>query len=490
MGSVDLSPPARIEFRSMKRNSVSLCLIARDEEATIGMAIKSVLALVDEVIMVDTGSRDNTRIIAEGYGAQVLDVPWSDDFSAARNAALDQATGRWILVLDADEFLEPVRPIEFQRLLHDPAAAGYRLRIVGQGAEQPGIMTSRVRLFRNAPEVRYRYPIHERLAPSLGEWAQRENLLILDTDLTVMHERSESDRRVHRRERNQRILRKALAGYPEEPYFPYRLACEGQTLLDGEALPVAGLGSALTHLRTAWAKARVLDSELKATLSWLPDLGARLTSGLLAISEVDEAQEVVDSVSEFYPDHPLILLQSVAVDCHRLETQSPRLGKTARTKTMARARRHLDRIMRAKGRAGGALVDKRVRELYPLRYLGQLALREGKVTEAVGLFEQALSLDPTYSCGWLGLAECSRFAGDTKRALKLYLRTVTENPGNHRAWLRGCDLMVQMGFHDNAASWWRKVMENFPEHPVVVAASQDGCCEDLPISRDLTPMMQ
>ena len=86
----------------MKRNTVSLCLIARDEEATIGMAIKSVLALVDEVIVVDTGSRDNTRIIAEGYGAKVFDVPWADDFSAARNAALDQASGKWILVLDGD----------------------------------------------------------------------------------------------------------------------------------------------------------------------------------------------------------------------------------------------------------------------------------------------------------------------------------------------------------------------------------------------------
>ena len=108
----------------MKRKTVSLCVIARDEEATIGMAIKSVLALVDEVIVVDTGSRDNTRIIAEGYGARVVDVPWEDDFSAVRNTALSEASCDWVLVLDADEYLQPVRPVEFQRLLHDPAAAG------------------------------------------------------------------------------------------------------------------------------------------------------------------------------------------------------------------------------------------------------------------------------------------------------------------------------------------------------------------------------
>ncbi|MEN8008613.1 MAG: glycosyltransferase family 2 protein, partial [Candidatus Krumholzibacteriota bacterium] len=332
----------------MKRNTVSLCLIARDEEATIGMAIKSVLALVDEVIVVDTGSLDNTRIIAEGYGAQVFDVPWADDFAAARNAALDQATGQWILILDADEFLEPVRPVEFQRLLHDPAAAGYRLRMGGKGAAQDPAMTSRVRLFRNVPTVRYRYPIHERLAPSLTEWAARENLLILDADLGVVHERNDSDRRTTRRERNQRILRKALEIHPGEPYFPYRLACEGLVQLDGEVLPVAGLGAALAHLRAAWEKVVHLDPADRAALTWLPDLGARITSSLLAAGEVAEAAAKAEAIREVYPDHPLVLLQAVAVDCARLRLDDGPRGKSSRAQVIARARRELKRIMKSR----------------------------------------------------------------------------------------------------------------------------------------------
>ena len=458
----------------MKRNTVSLCLIARDEEATIGMAIKSVLALVDEVIVVDTGSLDNTRIIAEGYGAKVFDVPWEDDFSAARNAALDQATSQWVLVLDADEFLEPVRPVEFQRLLHDPAAAGYRLRMTGEAGKDPA-MTSRVRLFRNVREVRYRYPIHERLAPSLTEWANQGNLLILDSDMAVVHDRNDSIRRTTRRERNQRILRKALELHPGESYFPYRLACEGLSLLDGEVLPVAGLGSALVHLRAAWEKVTHLDPALQETLTWLPDLGAKMTSSLLAAGEVAEAATKIKKMLRIFPEHPLILLQAVAVDCARLRMAGGPRGKIPRGKVIARNRRQLKDIMRAPNAAVGTPVDSRARKLYPLRYLGELALLEGKVTEAVGLFEKALSLDPNYSCGWLGLAECSRFAGDSKRALKLYLRTVTENDGNHRAWIRGCDLMKQMDFQDNAASWWCKVMEKFPEHPVVLAGNPEGC---------------
>jgi tetratricopeptide (TPR) repeat protein len=88
------------------------------------------------------------------------------------------------------------------------------------------------------------------------------------------------------------------------------------------------------------------------------------------------------------------------------------------------------------------------------------------VSEAAELFEKALTIDGTYSSAWLGLAECARFAGDRKRALKLYLRTITENEWNYRAWLRGYTLLEELEFHDNAASWRRKVAVHFPEHPL------------------------
>ena len=96
-----------------------------------------------------------------------------------------------------------------------------------------------------------------------------------------------------------------------------------------------------------------------------------------------------------------------------------------------------------------------------MHYFGDGLVRLG------GAFEQALGNDPSYSFAWLGMAECSRFAGDRKRALKLYLRTITESEQNHRAWMRGCDLMREMEFRDNAESWWRKVASLFPEHPAI-----------------------
>jgi len=468
----------------MKRKTVSLCVIARDEEATIGMAVKSVLALVDEVIVVDTGSSDNTRIIAEGYGARVVDVPWEDDFSAVRNAALSEATCDWVLVLDADEYLQPVRPVEFQRLLHDPTVAGYRLRVISADVAEADTAENRVRLFRNVPEIRYQYPINERIMPALGEWAVLNGLQVLEADLAIMHEPSDRESRARKRERNLRILRRAVVTYPEEPYFPYQLAVEALSVLDGEVLPVAGTQSALTSLHAAWHKVRSFAPERQRKLPWLADLGARITSALLALNRLEDARQVVEQLKEVLPDHPQVLLQTVAVTCRLLEQPDEQWSAASAGGLISQAQDDLYRILDGDTATYGTAVDRRLQDLYPLRYLGELALLEGRVSDAVGLFEQALSLDPEFSFGWLGMAECSRYAGDRKRALKLYLRTITENADNHRAWLRGCDLMREMGFADNADSWWRKVVDHFPEHPLVAASYKIADTEP---SRVLTP---
>lgn len=449
----------------MKRKTVSLCLIARDEEATIGSAIKSVLALVDEVIVVDTGSRDNTRIIAEGYGARVLEVPWADDFSAARNAGLNEAVCDWVLVLDADESLQPCRPVEFQRYLHDAGAAGYRVRVVSPREETSPDGRRQVRLFRNTPEARYNFPVHEQITPALESWARKLDLDIRDTPLVVVNDGESAERRTQRRERNLRLLNRALVSHGQEPYFPYRLACETMLRLDEEVLPVAGLDDALGHLQRSWRLLASSGDDDLRNLHWLPDLGTRIASGMMAMGEVPAARSTVGTLREHFPDHPQLLLHGVAANVRHLAERVTELSPAAATRLASEAVRDLERLLEGRLTPPQDTIDCRVRDLYPLRYLGELALLEGHVTDASERFEKALEWDPNYSFAWLGLAECSRFAGDRKRAMKLYLRAVTESEWNHRAWFRGADLMADMGFHDNAASWLRTAYSRFPEHP-------------------------
>ncbi len=454
-------------LHNMNRKTVSLCLIAKDEEASIGMAIKSVLALVDEVIVVDTGSTDNTRIIAEGYGARVLDVPWEDDFSQARNTCLTEALSDWVLVLDADEFLQPVRPVEFQRLLHDPKAAAYRLRMASPIGEEVSQNPSMIRLFRNNPDIRYQYPIFEQINESLTWWAEKNCLEIKDTNLTIVHEGGQQSKQVSKRRRNHRILQKAMAEYPMEAYFPYKMGSAGIQTLDDEVLPTAGLNTALGHLHTAWKRVESKDQSYLKLQRWLPDLGVRSSSGLLALNKTKEAQDLIKQLGLNFPNDPRVILQAAVADLRYLELFGDDINPESSRKLETEIRFRLQELLERAPEEDGFAIDRRILDLYPLRYQGELALLGGHVSQAVGFFEQALSLDPDYSFGWLGMAECSRFAGDRKRALKLYLRTITENEWNHRGWLRGCDLMKEMGFQDNAASWWRRVMTQFPEHPAL-----------------------
>jgi tetratricopeptide (TPR) repeat protein len=452
----------------MKRKTVSLCMIVRDEEDTIGAAIKSVLALVDEIVIADTGSSDNTRIIAEGYGARVIDVPWQDDFAYARNATLAEATGDWILVLDADEYLQPIRPLEFQSLLHATHVAGYRLRLLGaRDADDPpahGV----VRLFRRHPHVRYVYPVHEQILPSLGAWADQMQMIVTDAPLAVAHETCRADRRAQRRERNLRILHKALASRADEPYFGYQLACESLTFLDEDVLPVAGLGAAREHLESAWRRIANLAEERVRVLPYAPDLAAKLAAALLASGRAETARTEITEARRLCGDHPLLLLQSIASDTRYLQGAAGGVDPAVTAALLVRARRDIDKLRSAELDGLAVVVDPRCRELYPWRYLGELALLECRVGDAAELFEHALTVDERYSFAWLGLAECARYAGDRKRALKLYLRTVTASERNHRAWLRGSSLLDELGFHDNADSWRRKVAVHFPEHPEVL----------------------
>ena len=100
---------------------LTLCVIARDEEAMLPDCLASVRGVVDEIVVVDTGSKDATPAIAANAGARVVERAWDDDFSAARNAGLEACSGDWVLVLDADERLAPGAGKALRRALRDPS---------------------------------------------------------------------------------------------------------------------------------------------------------------------------------------------------------------------------------------------------------------------------------------------------------------------------------------------------------------------------------
>ena len=85
---------------------LSLCMIVKNEENTLGRCLESVKDIVDEIIIVDTGSTDNTIKIAEKYGAEIFFYKWDNSFANARNYSLSKASKDWILIMDADDELK------------------------------------------------------------------------------------------------------------------------------------------------------------------------------------------------------------------------------------------------------------------------------------------------------------------------------------------------------------------------------------------------
>lgn len=164
---------------------LTAALIVRDEEERLPGCLASIAPLVDEIVVVDTGSRDTTVEVARAHGAIVLESPWRDDFSAARNLAIGEARGRWILSIDADEHVAPISRASIEELLAAEDVAAYMVLL----RPAPGHTPYReCRLFRNAPDIRFEGAIHERVFPSVTAHAVREGLRIGRCPLLVEHD--------------------------------------------------------------------------------------------------------------------------------------------------------------------------------------------------------------------------------------------------------------------------------------------------------------
>ncbi len=192
---------------------LSLCLIVRDEAARLPACLASARGLCAETVVVDTGSTDATPALAREAGAIVREIPWPDDFSAARNASLALASGRWILVLDADESLSADAVEAIRRVVSGPA--DHACSLVQRNALPGGaghVAVRIVRLFPNRPGIRFERPIHEQVNTSL----ERAGIRIVDTDIAFDHA-GYADARIMpaKLARNRALIEAALAREPE-----------------------------------------------------------------------------------------------------------------------------------------------------------------------------------------------------------------------------------------------------------------------------------
>jgi tetratricopeptide (TPR) repeat protein len=213
---------------------LSLCMIVRDNARTLPAALASIRPYVDEMIVVDTGSLDETPHIAEAHGARVYHFPWCDDFARARNESLSYARGRLIFWMDSDDTISPECGRQLRQLAEGQPAdsnKAFVMQVHCPGSDAEGgrnvTIVDHIKLFRHHPAIRFEGRIHEQVLASI----RRLEGQIEFTEIFVTHSGSDQTP-AGRQRKHERDLRLIQAELTEQPDHPFHLFNLGMTLAD------------------------------------------------------------------------------------------------------------------------------------------------------------------------------------------------------------------------------------------------------------------
>jgi tetratricopeptide (TPR) repeat protein len=438
--------PARVGTK------ISACLIVKNEEQHLARCLESIKGLVDEIIVVDTGSTDATVAIAERFGAKLGYFEWCQDFSAARNASLALATGNWILWIDADEEITPESAKSFRQASIRPQFGGYNIEIVNFVDDRDSGNTfvhCPIRLFRNLPGIEFVGSVHEQVVPSIDQlglpWARLDNAQILHSGYRPSEVEAKG-----KQERTVTMIEAALEQNPEDGFQWFNLA---------NALTIAQ-----DYVRSASAarEAIRLNPDCSSTFG---QLAYQLLA--LSLSATGRLIESLDACDE-----------AVAAECGGM------LIEFERAQTLLKLGRHneaLEAIDRSlaetwkPGQSGDRGIETHKRHIVR----GQILAILGRHEEALETFEIALRVDPAYGpclyCKAATLeklerfeeaAECFLLAGEDKSIRNTTLKgearcylalgelmtardrfkeSWAENPKDFEAWTAWCNICAEIG---------------------------------------------
>jgi glycosyltransferase involved in cell wall biosynthesis/tetratricopeptide (TPR) repeat protein len=449
-GSGKALPPATLNFDldPNRPPRLSVCLIVKNEEHFLVRCLASVRDLASQIIVVDTGSTDRTIEIAKEHGAEVHHFVWCDDFSAARNAALEHATGDWVLALDADEELLPGHKETLRREMQDASILAYRLPIIDKGCEQEGC--SHVpRLFRNAPGLFFVGRVHEQVFSSIQVRCQQWGLKNIPGKTALLHHgytaEMVSDR--NKIERNLRLLQLAIEELPGEPNLVMNLGLE--MIRSGQF--EAGLAQYREALRlmSALPSGQVVP-ELRETLL------TQLTTHLLGARRFSE---IVELWRQPFPQSSgLTASQHFMLGLARMELKQPAAAAEQMRQCLAKRRQ-----------PALSPVNREILKAGPHHCLALSLAELGQVAGAEQAFHDALDEDAKSRPVRFDFAKFQFLQGRPLEALKLANELVAENCQDIQAWLLGGHIALsQPDFIEFAQNWTGEAIKHFPEDSAIL----------------------
>lgn len=279
-------------------------MIVRNEADTLPRCLRSVEKVVDEIVIVDTGSSDETIEIARDFGARVKTVPWKQDFAWARNQALDLAQGKWILHLDADEELQPTEDNleHLHHLLADETYEAYIFQIVSPLEDGQQMKHEIVRLWRNRKQYRYQGAVHEQILPSILQMNPEARIGQAGLEI-IHHGYSQNERdQTEKARRNLAILRRTIEENEDDLFAKYNLGIS--------QLQLGNYQEACTVLGEVY-------EQIKGTENWIPSLVRAYALALERNHNLDEALEVLENGIDLWSDYTELLYLQGFIYLHK-----------------------------------------------------------------------------------------------------------------------------------------------------------------------------
>jgi glycosyltransferase involved in cell wall biosynthesis len=452
---------------------ISLCMIVRDNERTIRSCLESVRPWVDEMIVVDTGSTDQTPTIARELGATVYAFPWCDDFAAARNESLNRAAGEWLFWMDSDDTIDATNGARLRELVRDevdPNTLGFVMQVQCPGPGPDGnldvTVVDHVKLFRNRPDIRFEGRIHEQVLPAIRRVGGR----LAWTDVFVVHSGYDHTAEGQKRkiDRDLRLLHLELK---ERPHHPFTLFNLGMTYSN-----IGQHDEAIGYLQQSIDRSQSAESHLAKTY-------ALLAFSLKESGRLDQAQEVIERGLTLFPtDIELrfrrgVLLhatgkpqEAVAVYEEVLQAKSePGFRSFDQGILGFKTRQNLAVALRDSGNLAGSqaewerIVQELPRYRIGWRGLGEALLQQSKRQAVIELAEQLLKDDLLASEGHLLLAELAILEGDSGRT-KLELEQAVAGAGEEIEPLqRLARFLFESGMFDEAYGALEELSRRCPD---------------------------
>ncbi|KPL57696.1 TPR domain-containing glycosyltransferase [Rossellomorea vietnamensis] len=357
---------------------VGLHMIVKNEADNLPQCLSSIKPFVDEMIIVDTGSSDRTKEIAASYGAKVIEAPWENDFSKARNISLEHAKTDWILYLDADEVLHGESK-QFRQFLSSSNMEAYRILIESYTGSLPHqkVQHSSIRMFRARKEYEFTGPIHEDIIPSINSFTSSNTDLIGDFPVLIRHYGYQAGHPKTNEKllRNLEILQTFLAGNQDHPYYTYHLG-----------LTYAQLG----NFNQAVALIQDALNRTDLNISSRPTIVKDLSIILISCGLISEAKSLLEDELTNYPEYcDLHYYLGISYVHQKEEDKAIKAFQEAVSKSPSSKYVHED--------GNGTF--------RAWTYMGDIAVKWGAYSDALQFYINALKYCPYYYEALLGFAD-------------------------------------------------------------------------------------